>query len=516
MAALDAVLATRTNPSFLSDGITEFEASMLVPSSRLRPLAVLFCALPVLVQGQDAELGERLYRSGERAYSAKAHKEALETWGQLLQADPKSEFAPRALLKLARHQMEVERKPEAAMPYLDRLRTEYIKSPEAAEGFLLRGILLAGQARRPAELKGAMAEFNRVLDLFPGAPACGEARFHLGRAWQGQGQWGRALQQFIESFRLHPGSAVAAQAMFEAAETLDVMGDLPGCLRMLQRLRLEAPQSPEAKEAAWRMAVRVKHRLQKPPLRNEGPWPGGRTKWLKTPTLLAQAPDGDLLIFQNDLDRAFRLHESELTPQGPAAPGTRALLSGPTGALWLLSKNGLVRDDSPTTQPLGPLGSISGAALDRWGNLWVADAKTPALTLFAPEGGARTVASPTANALAPLSAGGVVIAADVDRKLLFLDGDGQPRIVVPYGKDLPAPFRSVIALATDGAGQVAALVDGGDFGEGVVIFGPDGATLRHATFKALGLSGRIVSLALDRTGGLILCDRRNDLLIRLN
>ncbi|MDP1832055.1 MAG: tetratricopeptide repeat protein [Geothrix sp.] len=489
---------------------------MRVPSPWFRPLAALSCALPVLAQGQDAGLAERLYRSGERAYSAKSYQEALDTWGQLLQTDSKSGFAPRALLMLARHQMEVERKPEAAMPYLDRLRTDYITSPEAADGLLLRGLLLARQARRPAELKAAMGEFNRILDLFPEAPVRGEARFQLGRAWRDQGQWGRALHQFIEAFRLHPGSAVAPQAMLEAAETLDLMGDLPGCLRMLQRLRTEAPQSPEAQEAAWRAAVRVKHRLQKPPLRNEGPWPAGRTKWLKTPTLLATAPDGDLLIFQNGLDRAFRLHGSELTAQGPAAPGTRALLPGPGGAVWMLSKNGLVREDAAAIQPLGALGALSGAALDRWGALWVADARTPALTLFTAEGGTRTVASPTASALAPLATGGVVIAADADRKLLFLDADGQPRVIVPYGQDLPVPFRSVIALAADGAGQVAALVDGGDFGEGVVIFGPDGAVLRHTTFKALGLSGRIVSLALDRSGGLILCDRRNDLLIRLN
>ncbi len=493
---------------------------MLVLSSWLRPPAALLCALPVLalapVPAQDGELAERLYHSGERAYAAKAYKEALDTWDQLLKTSPHSEFAPLVLLKLAQHQVEIEHKPEAAMPYLDRLRSDYIKAPETAEGMLLKGLLLMRQARRPAELKDAVAEFNRVLDLFPDAPACGEARLYLGRAWRNQGRWGRALQQFIDTFRLHPGSPAAPQAMLEAAETLDLMGDLPGSLRMLQYLRTTAPQSPEAQEAAWRTAVQVKHRLQKPPLRNEGPWPGGRVKWLKTPTLLAVAPDGDLLIFQTDLDHTFRLHGGELAPQGPAAPGTRALLTAPTGAVWMLSKNGLVREDGTAVQPLGALGAISGAALDSWGNLWVADAKTPALTLFTADGGSRSVASPTANALAPLATGGVVIAADADRKLLFLDADGQPRIIVPYGKDLPAPFRTVIALASDGAGQVAALVDGGDFGEGVVIFGPDGAVLRQATFKALGISGRITSLALDRSGGLILCDRRNDLLIRLN
>ncbi len=191
------------------------------------------------------------------------------------------------------------------------------------------------------------------------------------------------------------------------------------------------------------------------------------------------------------------------------------MLASPTGDVWLLSRAGLSRDSAPL-MPLNGLGAISGAALDRWGALWVADAKTPALTVFSPDGTSRTVASPTANALAALPTGGMAIASDADRKLLFLDADGQPRVVIPYGKDLPAPFRYVVALASDGAGQVAVLVDGGDFGEGVLILDPRGAVLRQATFKSLGLSGRITSLALDRSGGLILCDRRNDLLYRLN
>jgi TolA-binding protein len=491
---------------------------MFVLSPWLRPPAALLCVLPVLAQTQppDGDLAERLYRSGERAYATKAYKEALDTWGQLLQTNPRSEFAPVVLLRLARHQVEIERKPDAAMPYLDRLRNDYIKSPEAAEGLLLRGVLLKRQARRPAELKDAMAEFNRVIDLFPNDPACAEACLHLGEAWRDQGQWGRALQQFIDAFRLHSGSAVAPRAMLEAAETLDLMDDLPGCLRMLQRLRTESPGAPEAQEAAWRMAVRVKQRLQKPPLRNEGPWPAGRTKWLKTPTLLSFAPDGDLLIFQKDLDHAFRMHGGELLQQGPPAPGALVLLTDPAGAVWMVSKNGLVREDTAALQPLGTLGAISGASLDHWGDLWVADTRTPAITVFTREGESRTLASPMVNALAPLPTGGVVIASDADHKLLYLDAEGQPRISVPYGKDLPTPFRKVIALASDGAGHVAALVDGADFGQGVVIFGPDGALLRQATFKALGINGNITSLVLDRSGGVILCDRRNDLLIRLN
>lgn len=480
----------------------------------LRPAAVLIlCALPAAAQ--EGEFAAKLFHSGERAYADKAYKEALETWNQLLQSAPRSEFAPRVLLALARYQAEVAHQPQAALPYLDRLKADYIKSPSAAEGLLLRGTLLARLAHRPADLKDAMAEFHRVIDLFPDQPAVAGAHLELGRAWRDQGQWGPALQHFLFAYRLRPQGPEAPRSLLEAAEILDLTGDLPGCLRLLQRVRTEFPRDPLAAEAAWRMAVRVKLRITKPPLRLEGAWPAGRVKWLKTPTLVASTSSGGLFLFQNDLDHAFRLKDGDLAPIGPAAAGTRALVPTPEDGLWLLTRNGLLKEDGTTT-PLGTLNAITGGRLDRWGTLWVADARTPALTLFGADGTSRTLPSPSAAALAPLPTGGVVVASDGDRNLHFLDAEGEPRITVPYGKDLPAPFRYVVALACDPLGHVAALVDGGDYGEGVVVYGPDGAVLRQAPLKVLGLSGRFTSLALDRAGGVILCDRRNDTLFRLD
>jgi hypothetical protein len=73
-----------------------------------------------------------------------------------------------------------------------------------------------------------------------------------------------------------------------------------------------------------------------------------------------------------------------------------------------------------------------------------------------------------------------------------------------------------VALAADPLGDLAVITSGGDFGDGVVVYGPDGTVLRQARFRDLGLNGRFVSLAVDRAGGLILADRRNDSLIRLD
>ena len=479
----------------------------------MRPLS-LACTLSLALAAQDGEMEERLFLSGERAYATRSFPEAFDTWTQLLQASPGSVFSAQALLRMARHRLEVDRNPDEAMRFLDRLKADHLKTPYAAEGLLLRGTTLASRARRTQELREAMAEFNRVLDLFPDHPAVQSARYQLGLACRMQGQWGRALQHFTEAMRLDPASPVAPRAQFQAAEVLDILGDLPGCLRLLQGIRNRYPQAPEAAEAAWRMAVRVKLRLQKPPLKSEGPWPQGKQRWLKTPTLLAVDAEGRLVIYQDDLSQAFLLKGTDLVPMGPGGKIAKALVNGPDGQIWIVSpKQGLVRQDGPALG-LGNFTAPTGAFLDPWKNLWVGDAKASAIGVFPLEGEPRTFPSPSAVGLVPMPDGGAVLASDTNRALLFLDATGQPRLTVPYGKDFPASFRYVLALCSDPVGHVAAIVEG-DF-EGVAVWGPDGALLRSATFKSLGLNGKFRALALDRQGCLILADRTNDVLIRVD
>ena len=293
-------------------------------------LALALTPVTPALRGQEGEMAERLFSSGERAYASKGYPEAVETWNQLLQVAPKSPFAAQALMRLARYQVEVELKPEAALPLIDRIKSEYLKTPWASEAMLLKGKILADRIGHQ-DIKEALAEFNRVVDLFPDSPEAPEARFLMGSAFFLQGQWGRALQNFTEVLRLDPASALAHKAELQAAETLDIMGDTPGCLRMLQSLRNRQPQSPESLEAAWRINVRVKQRILKPALVSQGTWPRGKSKWLKTPTLLATGPEGELYIYQDDLDQAFLLKDDQLSPAGPPAKGAKAMFVTPAG-----------------------------------------------------------------------------------------------------------------------------------------------------------------------------------------
>ncbi len=487
-----------------------------MPPLRIRTRITFLALFTSLVLCAQDDIAERLFFSGERAYAARSYAEALETWNQLLKQSPKSPFAAQALYLMARHRLEVEKKPDVALPLLDRLKTDYIQNPWAAEGLLLRGGILAARSRNAKDLKEAMAEFNRLLDLFPDHSAVQRARLQLGLAYRTLGQWGRAFRNFTDAIRWDPATTVAAQAQIQAAETLDITGDLQGCLRLLQGVCNQKPGSPEAADAAWRIAVRVKQRIQKAPLKSEGPWPQGKQKWLKTPTLLEVGPSGELVIFQDDLDKAFRLKGTELESASALAKGAKAMTIAPDGQPWLVTtKSGVLRGESEALIPFPNANAPSGAFLDSWGDLWVSDAKNGSITVLSPDGTTRAVPSPAAVAMAPLPTGGAVLASDTNRSLMFLDASGQPKLSVPYGKDLPGPFKYVVALNTDALGHVAALVDGGDF-EGVVLWGPDGLLLRQATYKALGVSGKFRAIALDRQGGIILADRSNDVLIRLN
>ena len=108
--------------------------SGLPQRARRFPLALAIGAsVAIVAAAQDSDLTEKLYLSGERAFHAHSYAEAFETWNQLLQASPKSHFAAQALLRMARYHVDVEKNPDAALPFLERLKTEHIKSPLAAD-----------------------------------------------------------------------------------------------------------------------------------------------------------------------------------------------------------------------------------------------------------------------------------------------------------------------------------------------------------------------------------------------
>lgn len=505
---------TDANPNPIPEAVMPFSSPILRNLIVVIITTIYFCISKPLL-GEDAGIAERLFKSGEKAYETKAFAEAIGTWNQLISQAPKSKFAAIALFYMAKHELEVEKKPDSALQLLDQIKAGHIKNPVAADALLLRGKILASKASKASDLQEAVGEFDRVIDLFPGSNCLLQAKLQLGLAEQSLEQWPRALQNFLDILRMDPKSSEAPSAGIKAAETLDFMGDLPGCLRLLQSVRIQFPKAKEAEEAEWRINLLVKQRLKREPIRSEGPWPAGRQKWLKTPTLLSIGPTGDLYIYQEYLCRAFLLKNQEITPIGALARNAKAMTVDNLGApLLLCQKTGVFKEDNAPPISIPNNFNPSGICLDRWQNLWICDNKAGGITMLSPDGSKKSLPSPAAVAIASLPNGGVVLASDINKSLVFLDSAAQTRSIVPYGKGLPSLFKTVIALSTDPVGNIAAIVDG-NF-DGVILIGPDGTLLRQATFKSLNLNGKFRAIAQDHQGGIILADRYNDQLIRLN
>lgn len=462
------------------------------------------------------DLTERLYLSGEKAYLAERFEEAMDTWNQLIQQSPQSPFSAQALFFMAQHHVNQSQKQDRelnlnkALGALETIKQKHIAHEVAAKALLLRGRILSIQAQKQSDLKEAQGEFHRVVDLFPAHPSALEARFELGNGCMRQQQPSTAIRHFASVIQADPKATLSASAMLSMAEGFNQMGDLPSALRALSRVKHLFPETQQSQEAQWRMDLLIKHGLLRPALLSEGAWPSGQKTELKSPTHLERGIQGEIYLYQDGWDQAYERKGTEWEKVGDAFRNARAMCFDGEG-LCLLSARQLRRGNG-TVLELENLRDASGLCMDSWQNLWITHTKG-GLTLVDVKGGTREWPAPGGVAIAPLS-DGAILASDTNRSLLFLDAAGQPRLTLPYGKDFPKPFKKIVALATDPLGHVAAIVDG-DF-EGVAIWNRHGELLRYAEFKALGLKGKFRGLAMDRQGGLILADRSNDLLIRLN
>ncbi len=250
---------------------------------------------------------------------------------------------------------------------------------------------------------------------------------------------------------------------------------------MLQSLRNRFPDTDESREAEWRIKVRVKQRHPETRPALPGPLARRAAEVAQDADPSGHRPRGRALHLPGRPGPGRPPEGRPARRRGPAGEGRqghgghpfRPDLAGHPG------RPGQGRRAGPRAVP-GSLRRRPG----RLGQPLGGDAKAQAIEVIPPEGPARQVPLAGAAALAPLPTGGVVAASDASRNLVFLDAQGLVRNTVPYGRDLPAPFKYVVALASDPLGHVAALVDG-DF-EGVALWGPDGALLRSATYKSPG------------------------------
>ena len=198
------------------------------------------------------ESGRTFMRQGNVAEALRDFRAVADRYGTTAVADD-------ALLELARYYLDGAGDVKEATAAVEAILAKYSTSNSAPEAYVLAGRLALGRSKREADLKNALANFERVARLFPTAEAvprslqlAGETQFYAGQYAEAMAFLGRVEVE-------HPSHAAAAGAHLTASLVLVAQGDPVAAMEHLQQMRNRWPSSPEAAAALARLTLL--HRL---------------------------------------------------------------------------------------------------------------------------------------------------------------------------------------------------------------------------------------------------------------
>ena len=195
---------------------------------------------------RDDEFARRQYESGLSFLQNGRYAEALKDFQAVVTSFPKSAVADDALLQIALYGLDVAHDSAATQAAIDKLLREYPDADSAPMAYVAAGRLAIAKSRAAQDVDVALASFERVPRLFPGAAAVPAAGFYAGDVLRAARRVDDALERFSRVAMEYPGSVWAARATIAATAFLVQSDRGTRAAEGLQRVRELFPGTPEA------------------------------------------------------------------------------------------------------------------------------------------------------------------------------------------------------------------------------------------------------------------------------
>jgi len=210
-------------------------------------------------QAANEEVARRQLESG-RAFARQGnYTEALKDFRTVAETFATTSYADDALLEIARYYLDVAGDAAQAAEAVDAILRTYSTSDSAPDAYVMSGRLALARSRQGADLEAALANFDRVIRLFPDSPAVarslqlsGETFFYAGRLEEALANLGRVTAEY-------PAGQAAAEAYLTASQVLVALGRPILAMEELQQVRNRWPDSDAAERALVR--ITLLHRL---------------------------------------------------------------------------------------------------------------------------------------------------------------------------------------------------------------------------------------------------------------
>lgn len=482
-------------------------------------MALLLGASLARAQPRPDDQARRLLEDGRSDLANGRARQGLDALQTIVTGFPNSAYADDALLEIGRYAEEVEKNLVKAREVYDQIAKRYPQSDAAPGAYLQMGRIAFATAASQGALDDALANFQRVIRLYPESPFVAHALVSSAAVYRRAARYDSAIDSARRAVLDHPSSDIAPEAQYELGKSLAMAGDIQAGLEEFQRVRSNFPASPAATRAlnATTALFRLYGGAAPVFLKDPGfSLLGGDV--LKDVRALAVTPTGMMWIASNktksavSYDPAFKLGGS-LTAEDP-----QTLSISPLGEVVFASKlavkvgsAGVMSFSLPSEKPgeMEIIDRIGAATILVSGDTLVSDLKHKRVLRFKgntfssvfPDRGEREVIR-----LLTTPKGEAVMLRKDDKSIEIIDDSG--RLVQKIGPRGPGfEWKKPADVALDAFSNLYLA----DEDQGIFVFSPKGELM--ATFGTADVK-KSRALAIDLMGAVLVYDDRTEAIVR--
>ena len=496
--------------------------------------AFVVVAATVMVAAQsNEEVARRQLESGQAFAKQGRYNEALKDFRAVAETHAGTSVADNALLEIARYHLDVLGDAAGAHGSVELILKKYPTSDSAPDAHLMMGRLALARGRAPADLDEALANFARVLTLFPASDAVPRALVLSGETQTLAGRLDDALSSLARVQVEYSAHESAADAYLAAGRVLVAQGDPLLAMEEMQQARNRWGATRAAATALSRISLL--HRLY---VRTKT---GGAAYTAASETVGPPKVEGVTSMVVTPRNAIYFANENGIGIVAPAgadkpisSPRPRFITTNATGQLFVVEAaalRGPAGNPIPLTRPRNegapePLEEIQGVVQLSTGEWLVADGNTRAIHKYSASGDYGGVWAQARAVRLAIDSTDRVAALDRDQKIVvFFDRNGKAIDRLPL-KGAGYLFENPSDIAFDVFGHFY-LLDRESLG----VFSPYGAAPRTppppaakgvepSSYRLLTLYSemadksptafrRATALAVDQAGVVYLADDRS-------
>ena len=476
-------------------------------------------------QGEPSDIARQHLESGRQFYDQERYKQALNDFQIIVSSMAETDYADDAMLHIGQYYLEIERDFEKAQQNFAALLQRYPTGDKAPGAYYYLGLVALRSDRSGKALDDAMANFQRVIRLYPQSEFVAPALTATGLALERLGRWQEAVDVYSQVVSEHTNSHSAPGAQVGIGRSTVRLGDPFQGMLELQRARNQWPDSAESASALDLLTLVFRFyanpRFGRPVSFQKDPAFTPQVQKFKDVLAVRLAPTG-IHVLEKGNKRVAIFDKSGKLTRTQAAAGARTLSIDPQGIPVVASQKALIIGGRamvlkvPDEKGPKPLEKIRAATRDRFGDLYVYDESQRKVLRFDPSGnlkGAFPDTTPREVLLLDVdSLGNIMILDKKDRGLEVFTTDGV-RTARLSKRGAKWDLKKPVDVAVGPAGYVYMLDEST---AQVVVFDPSYqfVTLLSASNLGGGALSKPKTLDVDGTGALYVYDDKAKTIIR--